>query len=202
MNSEELIQTCEAQLADAIIAIQQPRTDFQLTHFVVGQHDTEPRRWFQCVLQLQLNLQNLKRAVVQQRITRRKIERLRQSGTVDDFDEAALLQIDLDSHALAVIGTVRETQTLMAIFRSFAQSYTNEELNAAEEEYWQKRLRRQAKHSLIATGRIGVGDLDSFHQIGTPVTIETIRSLEVERCQIQPTTPARQGRTESTSNGL
>lgn len=201
MNSEELIRTCETQLAHAIVAIQQPRTDFQLKHFVVGQHDTEPRRWFQCVLQLQLNLQNLKRAAVQQRISRRKIERLRQSGTVDDLDEAELLQIDLDAHALAILGTVRETQTLLAIFRSFARSYTNDDLNAAEEEYWQKRLRRQAKHSLIATGRIGVGDLDSFHQIGTPVTIETIRSLEADLCLIHPTAPARQGLSEMSSDG-
>jgi hypothetical protein len=182
MNAEQLIRVCEDELADAVMAIQQPRSDFQLKHFVVGQHDTEPRRWFQCVLQLQLNLQHLRRANVQQRMTRRKISTLRESGNPDDLDEAELLLIDLDAHSLAVVGTIRETQALLAIYRSFPRSYSNAELNAAEEEYWQIRLLRQARHSLIATGRVAVGELDSLHQMGSPVTAEIVRNLENEIC--------------------
>lgn len=185
MNPNKLILACETELRDAILAIQQPRTDFQLKHFVVGQHDTEPRRWLQCVLELQIKIQNLKRALIEQRITQRKIGELRTEGTPDAIDRAELLEIDLEAHALAIVGAVRETQTLFAIFHSFERGFTNEELNAAEEDYWQKRLTRQAKHSLLATGRIGVGDLDSLYQTGNPITAAGIRRLEAEFCSDQ-----------------
>jgi hypothetical protein len=178
MNADQLIHTCESELRDAIVAIQQPRTAYQIAHFVVGQHDTEPRRWMQCVLELQLKLQSLRRAQVERRIALRKIAALRALGNSETDDEAALLEIDLEAHALAVVGAVRETEVLLAIFRSFPRQYTNAELNAAEEEYWQQRLTRQAKHSLVATGRIGAGDLDALHQTGTPIGMELFRRLE------------------------
>lgn len=182
-DTTDLIRTCDSALKDAILAIQQPRTDFQLKHFVIGQHDAEPRRWLQCVLELQIKLQNLKRAGIEQRMTGRRIDALRAEGTPDALDRAELLEIDLEAQGLAIVGAIRETQALFAIFRSFPRGYTNEELNAAEADYWQKRLARQARHSLAATGRIGVGDLDALHQTGRPVTVETIRELEAELCR-------------------
>jgi hypothetical protein len=179
----DLIQQCESDLAAAVLAIQQPRTNFQIQHFVVGQHDTEPRRWHQCVLELQIKIQLLKRAEIERRMTLRKIERLRQSSELDSRDQADLLTIDLEAHELAVLGAVREAETLYAIYKSFGRTYTREELDAAETEYWQLRLTRQAKHELIANGRIGVGNLDSLEQIGQSVTQEFIQRLGLELCE-------------------
>jgi hypothetical protein len=179
-NEDNLIGRCERELREAVLAIQQPRTNFQLQHFVVGQHDSEPRRWMQCVLELQIKLHHLRRAEIEQRITRRRIASLRSAGTADEAD---LMEIDLETHTLAILGAVRETEALFAIFKSFPRGYTNAELNAAEEEYWQLRLARQAKHSLVATGRIGLGDLDSLYQLGNPVDLGLVRKLEAELCQ-------------------
>ena len=178
---QDPIPQIESELRDAILAIQQPRTDFQLAHFVVGQHDTDPRRWHQCVLELSLKIYNLKRARIERRIAERKIFELRKHGAID---EAELAELDLEQHELAVIGAAREAQTLYAIYKSFGRTYTHAELMAAEAEYWQKRLTRQAKHSLVATGRIGAGDLDSFEQIGQPVTLEFLKRMERETCQL------------------
>ncbi|MBS0263895.1 MAG: hypothetical protein JSS02_18295 [Planctomycetes bacterium] len=189
METESLIQMCAAELHAAILAIQQPRTAFQLTHFVVGQHDTEPRRWMQCVLELQIKLQCLRRAQVERRRALRQIAALRAAGTPDASDEAELLEIDLEAQALAVVGAVRETEVLLAIFRSFPRQYTNAELNAAEGVYWQQRLARQARHGLVATGRVGAGDLDALSQVGVPIGPDLIRQLEAQLCASPPVSP-------------
>jgi len=191
----DLIQQCESDLAVAVLAIQQPQTTFQLTHFVVGQHDKEPRRWFQCVLELHNRLQLLKRAAIERRRTLRRIEQLRK-GNEDQQDEAELMELELAEHALAIVGKTREVQALYAIFKSFPRGYSREELDAAEAEYWQARLTRQAKHSLVATGRIGIGDLDSFSQIGQPVTQEFIQRLGLELCE--PNSPTQSTLTSQT----
>lgn len=161
----DLIERCDKDLADAIRAIQQPRTNFQLRHFVVGQHDTEPRRWWQCVLELQIKIQNLKRAQIHRRQIERKIKALRNGGD-EAKDEGALLMLDLEDQELAILGAIRETETLYAIFQSFPRGYTREELDQAEADYWQKRLTRQARHEINATGAIGVGNQEALEQIG------------------------------------
>lgn len=175
----DLIERCDKDLADAIRAIQQPRTNFQLQHFVVGQHDTEPRRWWQCVLELQIKIQNLKRAAIQRRQIERKIKALRNGGD-EAKDEGALLMLDLQDQELAVLGAIRETETLYAIFKSFPRGYTREELDAAEAEYWHKRLTRQARHEINATGVIGVGNQEALEQIGIspgPLMVEARECL-------------------------
>ena len=40
-------------ITEAIAEIQQPRSRFQLVHFVVGQHDTPEMRFYQLCLELQ-----------------------------------------------------------------------------------------------------------------------------------------------------
>jgi len=176
-----LISSCEVELAAAVRAIQQPRTNFQLKYFVVGQHDTEPRRWWQCVLELQIKIQNLKRAEIHRRQLERKIQTLRRGGE-ESQDEAELLQLEMEEQDLAVLGALREAETLFAIYKSFPRAYTSEELNAAEEDYWHARLTRQATHELVSTGRVGVGNLDSLRQIGKPVTSALIREFERHLC--------------------
>lgn len=174
------------ELRDAIVAIQQPRTDFQIQHFVVGQHDTEPRRWMQCVLELSIKLNVLKRSAIERRKAMRKLaelELLATHGNEDAADDAELMRLDLEQHDLATVGAIREAQALYAIFKSFKKQYTHAELMESEAEYWQARLTRQAKHSLVATGRIGVGDLDSWEQIGQPMTTDKIRQMEIELCE-------------------
>ena len=179
----DMIQTCAAdgEFEQSVLAIQQARTNFQIRHFVVGQHDTDARRFHQCVNELHIKVMNLKRSQIHKRQLERKIKATR-NGTEEERDEAALMRLDMEQLDLAIIGAVREAQTLYAIFKSFPKKYTREEMDDAEEEYWQKRLTRQASHELISTGRVGVGNLDSLAQIGKPVTTAFIREIEEQLC--------------------
>jgi len=166
----DLVTKCESELADAIQVIQQPRTEFQLRHFVVGQHDTEPRRWLQCVLELQIKVQNLKRAQIERRRMQRRRATLHtvwmNERDEDARDESEIIALDIAETDLAILGAMREAHALYAIFKSFPKCYTREELDAAEAEYWQKRLVRQARHEVNACGSIGTGNQDALEQIG------------------------------------
>jgi hypothetical protein len=181
----DVITKCESELAGAIQAIQQPRTNFQLQHFVVGQHDTEPRRWWQCVLELQIKIQNLKRARIERRRMERRCAALHtlwmNERNEDARDESEIMALDMAEHDLAILGAMREAQALYAIFQSFPRSYTREDLDEAEAEYWRKRLVRQARHEVNACGSIGTGNQDSLEQIGIspgPLLAEARTCLE------------------------
>ena len=173
--------TAAAELQMAVREIQQPRTPFELRHFVVGQHESEPRAWAQCTLELDTKLRNLRRAEISERQLRRKIERLEARGTEAALDKAELTRIDLEEQSLAVLGAQREAEALYAIWQSFGRTYTREELNAAEAEYWQKRLTRQAMLDMNANGRIGVGNQDALRMAGMPVPGLPTYSQSVEQ---------------------
>lgn len=180
MNDLAILDEWHDELVHAVHAIQQPRTDFELTHFVVGQHDTEPRRWAQCVLELQIKIQNLRRARIAQRQLTRQIKKLQRKGTRKAVDKAELLRIDVEDHAMAILGAIREAQALWAIFKSFPRSYSRAELNAAEEEYWNRRLYRQALQDANASGRVGVGNQDALRMLGRPLESPSTRLNRVQ----------------------
>lgn len=166
--STEILSACARAIAPAVDAIQQPRTNFELQRFVIGQHDTEPRRYAQCVLELQIKIQGLRRAQIVRRQLVRRIQRLETKNTQTSNDAAALLRLDLEDHDHACLGATRELEALQFVFKSFPRQYTREELNEAEAEYWRARLLRQATQDLAATGRIGVGNQEALRQIGLP----------------------------------
>lgn len=166
MSTTELIARIDSDLAESVLAIQQPRTDYELATFVVGQHDSEPRRWAQCVLEEQQKVLALKRSIVAERMLLRKIEAKEAIGSLEAQDEAELLRIELTELKLAAVGAERELLALEAIRQSFGRSYTREELNQAETEYWRLRLTRQASQEIAATGRVGVGNLNALRQAG------------------------------------
>jgi len=168
----DIVEECTSEIQNALLAIQQPRTDFELEHFVVGQHDTEPRRFAQCVLEMQLKIHAIRRAQVNSRKKTRELERLLSDGSPDSVDDAEMLRIDLEEQSLAIIGAQRELSSLLKLFRRFSRSYSRDELNASEQAYWTLRLYRQANQEIAAYGRVGVGNQDALRQIGLSVGTE------------------------------
>lgn len=166
------VQSAVIELRGAFREIQQPRSDFALEHFVVGQHDTEPARYAQCVLELQIKYNAIRRGQIKQQIVEIEIKRLVVSNDEIKALEAQEKAIDLEDLELAMSGAFREFSALYAIWKSFETQYTHEELQGAQVEYWHKRLEKQANQDLAATGRIGVGNQDALAQIGIDATGE------------------------------
>jgi hypothetical protein len=154
---DKIVNEKRTELEAAFHSINQARSNYQIEHFVVGQHDTEPRKYSQCVLELQVRTFNLRRQMVQKRQLLKKI------ASTTDIDEKELLTIDLEELELGLENQVREWNTLYNIFEAMPK-FTYEQIQSGESEYWNLRLARQCQEDLLASGRIGVGNLDALWQ--------------------------------------
>jgi len=175
-------------LLKAFDEIQMSRTPYQLEKFVVGQHDTEEQRYAQCVCELQIKYDVIRKALLGReklQIEQAKLE-LKASQKKDPSDsrikkiEAEIKGLEIEEQDRAMKGALREFAALYAIFKTFKKQYTREELNEAQPEYWQRRLTRQANQDLMANGRIGVGNHDALRMAGMAAVpeLDHVRSVE------------------------
>ena len=152
---------------DALEQIQKGRSRFQLEHFVAGQHDTEPQRYRQVLLELQQLLYHYK--VIQLEMKKREIEIERLLSTNDEIDaiDAEIKKLAVSQDSLAVLGAERELRDLIEMWESFEHKYTYEELEADQMIYWDARLTRQAQLEAVGgSGKVNWASLDALRQIG------------------------------------
>lgn len=168
------------EMESAFLEIQQPRSAFVLEKFVVGQHDTPETQYSQCVLELQVKYDNIRRAKLNKRKLEIKIDEYLKKGTEIDLIEAELVKIDMEEQDRAMLGALREFEALYAIWQAFPKKYTREDLDINQPEYWQKRLTRQAQQDMQAQGRIGAGNQEAMRQLNTNFTnqIEHIKETD------------------------
>ena len=151
-------------ITDAIAEIQQPRSRYQLEHFVIGQHDTPEMRFYQLCLELQDMGLKLRMAQLGVRKTQVEISRLQATGDELDAIEAEEKQVGLEQTLIVMRGAEREIAILTDLFDE-SQHYTRDEIEHAQPEYWQLRLTRQTNLQLMAGG-VGWAQLDSLRQAG------------------------------------
>lgn len=187
-------------LKEDIDAIQQPRSDFALEHFVVGMHDTPGRQRMQAVLELQIKMFNIQRAQLEERKLRVNIKQQEEIFTnarkrtleVELADiEIERIQTDLAEIRLARLGAVREAQALLAILNKLPK-YTYEQLQKEEVEYWNLRLTRQAMNDMKSIGTISQGNAEAiaqvFRKLGErqePLPDEMLESLSLVNPQLR-----------------
>lgn len=152
------------KLLEAISEIQQPRSEFQLRNFVIGQHDTEEMRYYQCLLEINdlvYKYKNAQLAIKKQEI---KISRLR--AKEDELAEikAQELELGLEQTQLAMIGAERELSILVNFWQSFPIKYTREQIELAQPDYWKARLTRQAELQAVGSGQVEWSQLDALRQ--------------------------------------
>lgn len=141
-------------------AIAMPRSAYTLEHLVVRVHEHESQQWLQCVLEMRIKYNTIRRYLINRQKLQREIE------TLQDDLESQLKLIDLDDLDWALLGATREFMALYAIYRQFGKRYTHEEIEAGQVEYWHNRLIKQAGQDVFAAGRVSVGNLEALRQIG------------------------------------
>ena len=151
-------------IRDAIAEIQQPRSRYQLIHFVLGQHDTPEMQFYQLMLELQDMGYKLRMAQLNVRKTEVEIARLLETGDELDALEAEEKQVGLEQTQIVMKGAQREIAILEDIFNE-CQHYTRDEIEHAQPEYWQARLTRQTNLQMMS-GNVQWAQLDSMRQIG------------------------------------
>lgn len=166
-------------ILDAFDAIQMPRTDFTLRHFAVESEDTQPAAYAHCTLELQTTWDNLRIAKHKIELAELEINELIEKGDKKSLLEAEVKKIELEQVMRARLGALREFETLYKMWCAYPK-YTREELDADQEEYWRKRLSRQANNDMLATGRVGQGNLNALQQIGlgTVPQLDVVRDVE------------------------
>ena len=151
------------ELSDAIEAVQQPRSRYQLERFVIGQHDTVEMQFYQCVIELNDMLHKYKLAEVNKVRMEREIARLEKSDDEDADLDLREKQIEYQHFLGVMSGGEREIICLLDMYEQI-QHFSRDEIDHAQPEYWEKRLGRQAQLSIMS-GKIGWADLDALRQI-------------------------------------
>jgi len=154
-----------SELEAAFSEIQMPRSTFAIKRFVINQHDTDEKRYEQCVLEMQNNYDALCMSILRRELLLEEISKYDKNDKIGKIN-IAMKEIELRQLERAMLGTARELAALYKIWREdFPHHYTHEELEAAQEEYWKKRITRQANHDIMALGRISQGNLDALRQL-------------------------------------
>jgi len=150
----------------AMAEIQQSRSNYQLEKFVVNQHETPEMQYLQTLIELQRLYYTIRSVSLQMKKAEIEISRKRATGDEIDEIEAQMKELNLEQTRVVGIGAFRELEKLLSIYDSFEHKYTREEIEAAQPEYWNKRLHRQATLEAIGGNQAQAGHLDSLRQIG------------------------------------
>lgn len=168
-------------IEEAILKIQQPRSRFQLERFVIGQHKSEEMKFYQTCLELQdmiFKYQSAKLNVQKQEL---KIKRLRETGDELKEIKAQEIELGLKQTYLAMKGAEREMLALTDIFYEFPKRYTREEIEAAQPEYWDKRLTGNANAQLMGGSGVNPAHIEAMEQAGVlDKLIESVQESKKE----------------------
>lgn len=165
-NLPEIISNFQHPVFDAIREVQQPRSQFQLERFVVGQHDTFEMQYYQCLLEIQSLVSAYRVSQLEARKTEIEISKLLTTGDEIDAINAEIKSINLEQVRNGQLGTERELTILLAIWESFPVKYTRKQIEDAQADYWAKRLTRQAHAQAMGSGRVDWAQIDALAQAG------------------------------------
>jgi len=165
-NLPAILDNKQHPIFDAIKEIQQPRSKFQLEHFVLNQHDTDEMKYYQCVLEIQALINSYRKAELERKKMVIEITRLRSSNDEIDNLDADIKQLDLDNLDISMKGAERELTILAELWQSFPVKYKREEIENNQTDYWTKRLTRQAEAQMLGSGIIDWAQIDTMRQAG------------------------------------
>lgn len=157
-------------LREDFAAIQGARPPWVLEKLVVDAHQVPEQQWAQCVLEMQIAHQNIRRAMLNRQLLVNEIAKLRDTDDPDDEIRAQLKEIDLESQDFAMLGAAREFEALYDIYQKFPQRYSRAELDAAQPELYRLRLKEQAENDLLSrqTG-VSASNLGGLRLVGSPI---------------------------------
>jgi hypothetical protein len=142
------------------------RSDYQLRHFVIGQHDTPEMRYRQILIEAKDLLFKIKNAELQLEINKRKIDKLEASKDEVKHLKAAQLRLGVSVTLDALEGARRELDYLVEMSKDY-RHYTPDEIEANQPDYWELRLTRQATTDRMALEQgVTAGNLASMMNAG------------------------------------
>lgn len=156
------------------------RTLFQLDRFVMQEHDLPERKF----LQLMMELRSIRDGFIHDSIEIEKIkiqiQRLLSTGDEIDKLEAMKKQYNLEHYKAGMAVRQDEIKNIAKLLKQLPKIYTKQEIEAAEDRYWEKRLTRQAAEEMVSaqTG-IGPGNIRANIQAKTSIS-KVLLDLQAE----------------------
>ena len=151
----------ERQAKDYVV---RERSDYQLLHFVVGQHDTLQMQYRQILLEVKSLITKIRLAELATQKQRIKLDRL--SGSALNLLKAEKIRINMVVTLDAIEGARRELNYLLELAGKYPQ-YTPQEIEENQEEYWESRLQRQANLDRMSVEQnVSAGNLASMLNAG------------------------------------
>lgn len=154
------------------------RTKYQIRNFVLNKHDTPIMQ----ARQLLIEGQNLSEAIetvrLQQEINEIKKRKLEESDDPIDHIEAKKLEIVIRQNDRVIKTAEYEMDYLRSLVEDMPE-YSLEAAEADQEDYWRKRLTRQANTERLATYfGLGAGNIESM--IASGMTRQAIEGTIVD----------------------
>ena len=136
------------------------RSDYQLRHFVIGQHDTPQMRYRQILIEIKSLVTKIRLAELDLKKNRIKLDRLGDDPL--DLIKAEKLQLGMAVTADALEAARRELDFLLKLAEEYPQ-YTPQDIEDNQQEYWEARLNRQANiDRMSVTEQVSAANLTSM----------------------------------------
>lgn len=169
--------------------IAQGKSDFVLEHLVVGQEDTLPQQWVQCILELKVryfSIANLQLDIEDAK-QKYRLHKFIEVITFGLFGNSRRQELRVESLELNIKGLFGEFYKLYNLYKAMPK-FSREQIEQGQYDYWKARLTKQAYFDVLATGRVQQGNMEGLRQINTypdysengKVTFQYLPMREVE----------------------
>lgn len=139
------------RIHDLHAQIDQSRSRYQIERFVVGQHHTLEMQYLQLVRELATLHDALEEGNLRAEKLEAEADELRETGKKSDAIEAEMKNRQAASTRRGLQGTRREIDIMEDLLSRYPR-FTRDEIEAAQETYWQERLVRVAQMQALAGG--------------------------------------------------
>ena len=140
------------------------RSDYQIRHFVVGQHDTPHMRYRQILMEAKQLVTKIRFAELE--VEKQRIKLYRLGDDALDQIKAEKKRINISITLDLLEGARRELAFLVKLANEYPQ-FSPQEIEDNQQEYWEARLQRQANlDRLSVEQQVSAGNLTSMLNAG------------------------------------
>lgn len=142
------------------------RTNYQLRHFVVYQHDTPEMQYRQIIIEAKHLFHNLKLCELNVRLQEMKIDKLRAKADEKSQIKLAIAVEHLRVQQQSIEDMKLELDYLAQLFLEYP-AFTPQQIEDNQEIYWKLRLNRQVRQDQVALERgTNAGNISSLEYMG------------------------------------
>lgn len=153
-------------LKEAINEIQQSRSRYQLERFVVGQHHSPEMQYYQLCLEANTAMMAIAETELRIKKINAEARELMETGKESDAIEAEIKLLNATGLEGQLLGQRRELAFMEEMFEQFPK-FTREEIESAQQEYWETRLTRVAQLQMLSRqGGVDWAQLEAIYQAG------------------------------------